>query len=114
MRELISILYTTISIYSVMLLVRVLLTWFPNVDWSNPLFSTLRQLTDPYLNLFRSIVPTFGAWIFPPSWHCLPFSFSPAGFDVRSLLWWIWLLGPTPSCHSRGLEVSALLPQTAR
>ena len=66
MRELISILYTTISIYSVMLLVRVLLTWFPNVDWSNPLFSTLRQLTDPYLNLFRSIVPTFGGMDFSP------------------------------------------------
>lgn len=66
MRELVSILYSTISIYSLMLLVRVLLTWFPNVDWSNPLFSTLRQLTDPYLNLFRSIVPTFGGMDFSP------------------------------------------------
>lgn len=60
------VLVQTISIYSFMLIVRVLLTWFPNVDWSNPLLSALRQLTDPYLNLFRSIVPTFGGMDFSP------------------------------------------------
>ncbi|ERT07813.1 YGGT family protein [Lyngbya aestuarii BL J] len=37
-----------------------MLSWFPNVDWSNPFFSVLSQLTDPYLNLFRSIIPPLG------------------------------------------------------
>ncbi|MEM9512895.1 MAG: YggT family protein, partial [Cyanobacteria bacterium P01_E01_bin.48] len=36
-----------------------LLTWFP-IDWSNPLFSALSQVTDPYLNLFRSFIPPLG------------------------------------------------------
>ncbi|MEM7795499.1 MAG: YggT family protein [Cyanobacteria bacterium P01_C01_bin.118] len=49
-----------ISIYLVLLIVRVLLSWFPNVDWSNPAFSALSQITDPYLNLFRSIIPPLG------------------------------------------------------
>lgn len=48
------------QIYLALLLVRILLSWFPNVDWSNPFFSTISQLTDPYLNLFRSIIPPIG------------------------------------------------------
>ncbi|MGB7084791.1 MAG: YggT family protein [Phormidesmis sp.] len=49
-----------LSIYFVLLIVRILLSWFPNIDWSNPVFSTISQLTDPYLNLFRSIIPPIG------------------------------------------------------
>lgn len=60
------VLIQTISIYSFLLIVRVLLTWFPNVNWSNPILSALRQITDPYLNLFRSFVPTFGGMDFSP------------------------------------------------
>jgi YggT family protein len=49
-----------LGIYNALLLIRVLLTWFPNVDWSNGIFSALSQITDPYLNLFRSIIPPLG------------------------------------------------------
>lgn len=49
-----------LQIYFVLLIVRILLSWFPNIDWSNPVFSTISQLTDPYLNLFRSIIPPIG------------------------------------------------------
>lgn len=49
-----------ISIYLVLLIIRVLLSWFPNVDWSNPALSALSQITDPYLNLFRSVIPPLG------------------------------------------------------
>lgn len=31
----------------------VLLTWFRNVNWFNEPWNTLRQFTDPYLNIFR-------------------------------------------------------------
>ncbi|NEP17759.1 MAG: YggT family protein [Leptolyngbya sp. SIO4C1] len=51
---------TFISIYLVLLIIRILLSWFPNLDWSNPVLSALSQLTDPYLNLFRSIIPPLG------------------------------------------------------
>lgn len=49
-----------LSIYLILLLIRVLLSWFPNVDWMSPPFSILSQLTDPYLNVFRSIIPPLG------------------------------------------------------
>lgn len=49
-----------ISIYLVLLIIRVLLSWFPNMDWSNPALSALSQITDPYLNLFRSVIPPVG------------------------------------------------------
>lgn len=51
---------TFLQIYSVLLIIRILLSWFPNLDWFNPPFSVLSQLTDPYLNLFRSIIPPLG------------------------------------------------------
>jgi len=51
---------TFLSIYFVLLIIRILLSWFPNVDWLSPPFSVLSQLTDPYLNLFRSIIPPLG------------------------------------------------------
>lgn len=49
-----------IQIYLVLIIIRILLSWFPNVDWLSPPFSILSQLTDPYLNLFRSIIPPLG------------------------------------------------------
>jgi YggT family protein len=55
-----------LSIYTVLLIIRILLSWFPNLDWSNPLLSGLCQITDPYLNLFRSIIPPIGGMDFSP------------------------------------------------
>lgn len=51
---------TFVTIYTYVLIIRVLLTWFPNISWYDQPFSTLSQLTDPYLNLFRSIIPPLG------------------------------------------------------
>ena len=51
---------TFISFYSYVVIIRILLTWFPNISWYDQPFSTLSQLTDPYLNLFRSIIPPLG------------------------------------------------------
>uniref|UniRef100_A0A7C8YTP3 Uncharacterized protein n=1 Tax=Opuntia streptacantha TaxID=393608 RepID=A0A7C8YTP3_OPUST len=46
-----------LNIYSGILLVRVLLSWFPNVPWDRQPLSALRDLCDPYLGLFRNIIP---------------------------------------------------------
>jgi len=51
---------TAISIYTYVIIITILLSWFPNIDWYSQPFVTLRQLTDPYLNLFRSIIPPLG------------------------------------------------------
>ena len=55
-----SVLSRTLEIYSLILLVRVLLSWFPNLDWGNPLLATVSSITDPYLNAFRGLIPPIG------------------------------------------------------
>ena len=57
---LLQVLAQTLSIYTLVLLVRVLLSWFPNLDWGNPVLSTVSSITDPYLNAFRGLIPPLG------------------------------------------------------
>ena len=63
-----SVLASTAQLFSYLLLIRVLLTWFPGVDWNNGVLSALSSLTDPYLNIFRGVIPPIG------------------GFDISSIL----------------------------
>ncbi|KAH7838161.1 hypothetical protein Vadar_022752 [Vaccinium darrowii] len=46
-----------LEIYSCILLIRVLLSWFPNIPWDKQPMSAIRDLCDPYLNLFRGVIP---------------------------------------------------------
>ena len=54
------VLAQTLSIYTLVLVVRVLLSWFPNLDWSNPVLAGMSSITDPYLNVFRGLIPPIG------------------------------------------------------
>ena len=56
----IDVLYKTLQIYSYILIVRVLLTWFPSIDWSNGILAAMCSITDPYLNIFRGVIPPIG------------------------------------------------------
>jgi YggT family protein len=66
MNLLITTLATFVTFYSYLLIIRVLLTLFPTVDWSSQPFAALSQISDPYLNLFRSIIPPLGGMDFSP------------------------------------------------
>ena len=57
---LLQVLAQTLGLYLLVLLVRVLLSWFPNLDWSNPVLSGVSAITDPYLNVFRGLIPPVG------------------------------------------------------
>ncbi len=48
------------SLFYIMILIRCLLSFFPNIDWYKQPYFTIRQVTDSYLNLFRKIVPPIG------------------------------------------------------
>ena len=58
--SLLQVLAQTLQIYSLVLIVRVLLSWFPNLDWSNPVLTSVSAITDPYLNAFRGLIPPLG------------------------------------------------------
>lgn len=66
MNLLITTLAQSVQFYSYLLIIRLLLTWFPTVDWSSQPFAALSQISDPYLNLFRSIIPPLGRMDFSP------------------------------------------------
>jgi YggT family protein len=57
-------LYSAISnffqLLQLVLIVRICLTWFPNINWWNQPFKFLREITDPLLEPFRRIVPPIG------------------------------------------------------
>jgi YggT family protein len=45
---------------SLLILVRVLMSWIPNLDPSNPLVRLIHQLTDPILEPARRLIPPIG------------------------------------------------------
>ncbi|BAW97223.1 YGGT family protein [[Synechococcus] sp. NIES-970] len=49
-----------IQIYLLLLIVRILLSWFQTADWAMQVMGFLSPVTDPYLNLFRSFIPPLG------------------------------------------------------
>ena len=86
--EIFAVLRDTLSIYSYILIIRVLLTWFPGIDWSNGVLSAMSSITDPYLNIFRGIIPPIG------------------GLDISSLL--AFLLLSVAQELLRNLQYSSL------
>ncbi|MCQ2738987.1 MAG: YggT family protein [bacterium] len=46
--------------YYILLIIRIFLTWIPNIDWEQRPYNYVSKLTDPFLNLFRGIIPPIG------------------------------------------------------
>ena len=46
--------------YYILLILRIFLTWIPNIDWDSQPYRTIRSITDPFLNIFRGIIPPIG------------------------------------------------------
>ncbi len=57
---------TCFYVYMVLILVRCLLTWFPAVNWENPIINAIRSAVDIYLDLFRKIIPPVGPFDLSP------------------------------------------------
>lgn len=52
---------TLVLVYLVLILVRIILSWIPRIPYNRFLNGFLRfvtDVTDPYLNIFRRILPT--------------------------------------------------------
>ena len=49
--------------YYILLIVRIFLTWIPNIDWEQQPFNWLRSACDPFLNIFRGIIPPIGGML---------------------------------------------------
>lgn len=49
-----------LQIYTFVLLVRILITWIPNLDPYNPIVQMLFQVTEPVLEPARKLIPPIG------------------------------------------------------
>ena len=49
-----------IQLYALLIIIRILLSWFQTQSWAANAVSFLAPVTDPYLNIFRSIIPPLG------------------------------------------------------
>ncbi len=63
-------LYIFLQIYQFVILARVLISWFPNVDRSNPIIQLLHDVTEPVLQPVREFLnrqfPEMGMMDFSP------------------------------------------------
>ena len=49
-----------VVVYTILIFVTILLSWIPRIPysvWSDRALKWLREVTDPYLNLFRRFIP---------------------------------------------------------
>ena len=49
--------------YYLLIIVRIFLSWLPNIDWFQQPFAWIRSVTDPFLGIFRNIIPPIGGML---------------------------------------------------
>lgn len=54
------LLANVIEIYTFVLLIRILMSWIPNLDPSNQIVQMIVQVTDPVLEPARRLIPPIG------------------------------------------------------
>lgn len=52
--------YLLFYFYYLLLIIRIFLTWIRTIDWYAQPYAWLRSITDPFLNIFRNIIPPIG------------------------------------------------------
>lgn len=65
MIAIVNLLLTAINVYSFVLIASILMSWLPNAKES-AIGQMLTKITDPYLDIFRKIIPPFGMIDFSP------------------------------------------------
>ena len=49
--------------YYLLLIIRIFLTWIPSINWEQQPFAWVRSITDPFLNIFRGLIPPIGGML---------------------------------------------------
>ena len=62
----IQIISLMLQLFELALLARIILSWFPNVDRSNPIIQFLFDVTEPVLRPIRDMLPPGGMFDFSP------------------------------------------------
>ena len=49
--------------YYLLIIIRIFLSWIQTIDWNQQPFNWVRSVTDPFLNIFRGIIPPIGGML---------------------------------------------------
>ena len=52
--------YRLFDLIMLLMLVKIFLTWIPNINWYNQPFRFLNEFTEIFFGVFRKIIPPFG------------------------------------------------------
>lgn len=61
-----TVIHNIFYFYFILIILRIFLTWLPNIDWYQQPFKALREITDIYLDIFRRFIPPVGGLDFSP------------------------------------------------
>jgi YggT family protein len=61
--DLFNLIATILNILALIILVRILLSWFPGVNPRNPLVIVIKAIADPVIAPFRGVLPTFAGML---------------------------------------------------
>jgi len=54
------------NLIQLVLIIRILLSWFPNINWWDQPFKLLHDVTEPILEPFRRLIPPIGGMDLSP------------------------------------------------
>lgn len=60
MSSLTSILYSVVNFYEILIIIYVLMSWFPLKGFFLEVYSVLGSVCEPFLSLFRRLIPPIG------------------------------------------------------
>ncbi len=49
--------------YYILIILRIFLSWIQTIEWEQQPFNWLHSITDPFLNIFRGIIPPIGGML---------------------------------------------------
>lgn len=52
--------------FYLIIILRIFLTWIPNIDWEQQPIKAIREVTDMYLDIFRRFIPPVSGLDFSP------------------------------------------------
>jgi len=58
--------YNLFYFYELLIIIRIFMTWIPNINWEAQPTKTVRIITDAYLDIFRRFIPPIGGLDFSP------------------------------------------------
>jgi YggT family protein len=66
MNGVLGIIFLLLQIFEFILIARMLLSWFPNIDYSNPIIQFIFDITEPVLRPIRDLLPPTSGIDFSP------------------------------------------------